>query len=74
MEAASLLCTCVYSGDLPLLRRLLRAGVDPDCGDYDRRTALHVAAAESNLPAVEQLVTVGGADPNAKDRCAPESP
>jgi hypothetical protein len=49
---ASQLCTAVYDGDMPLLRRLLRAGANPDAGDYDKRTPLHIAAAEGNLPAV----------------------
>jgi ankyrin repeat protein len=49
---ASALCTAVYDGDMPLLRRLLHAGANPNAGDYDKRTALHIAAADGNLPAV----------------------
>ena len=52
MALASLLCAAVFEGDLKLLRRLLRAGADVNAGDYDQRTALHVAAAEGNLAAV----------------------
>jgi hypothetical protein len=44
VDEASLLCTCVFNGELSLLRRLLRAGARPDSGDYDRRTPLHIAA------------------------------
>ena len=44
VEEAALLCTCVFDGDLRLLRRLLRAGAHVDAGDYDKRTALHIAA------------------------------
>ena len=47
------LCRAVYDGDTRLLRRLLHAGVGSNCFDYDRRTALHVAAAEGNLAAVK---------------------
>lgn len=34
VDEASLLCTCVFSGELALLRRLMRAGADMDVGDY----------------------------------------
>jgi ankyrin repeat protein len=46
VDEAFLLCTCVFSGELGLLRRLLRAGAHTDAGDYDKRTALHIAAGE----------------------------
>ena len=65
---ANLLCTTVHSGDLKLLRRLLRAGADVNAADYDGRTALHIAAAEGNVPAVELLVAEGGADVEKRDR------
>ncbi|KAL4458838.1 hypothetical protein ABPG75_013703 [Micractinium tetrahymenae] len=67
-EEASLLCNCVFGGEFGLLRRLLRAGAHVDQGDYDLRTALHIAAAEANLPAVELLVNVGHANPLVRDR------
>lgn len=56
------------SGELRLLRRLLAAGAAADAGDYDQRTALHIAAAEANLAAVQLLVAEGGADLGC--RCA----
>lgn len=56
---ASQLCTAVFEGDLPLLRRLIRAGAAADAGDYDRRTALHIAAAEGNTAAVRAVGFVG---------------
>ena len=31
---------------------MLHAGADPNIGDYDKRTALHIAAADCNLPVV----------------------
>lgn len=68
VDEAFLLCTCVFSGELGLLRRLLRAGAHTDAGDYDKRTALHIAAAEGNLPAVETLVEAGHADVSVTDR------
>lgn len=133
-----MLCTCVFKGELSLLRRLLRAGAEADAGeccqgfagvlhcgvarqclsmsnvahwvqrhkhtmkasdrstqrraeetasvcicitcaplpcpcctagDYDGRTALHLAAAEGNLQAAQSLVTTGHANPAAlRDR------
>lgn len=34
VEQAAMLCTAVFEGNLPLLRRLLHAGVRVDSGDY----------------------------------------
>lgn len=51
-QSAALLCAAVSEGDLALLRRLLHARADPNVGDYDKRTALHIAAADCNLPVV----------------------
>ena len=45
---------------MALMRRYIKAGVDIDIGDYDQRTALHIAAAEVNLPAVGSLKGGGG--------------
>eukprot|EP00899_Mesostigma_viride_P014746 jgi/Mesvir1/23272/Mv20978-RA.1 len=39
-DPASILCEAACAGDLGLLRSLLDHGVDPNAGDYDRRTAL----------------------------------
>jgi hypothetical protein len=55
LQLASLLCNCVYECNLPLLRRLLRAGAPVDIGDYDKRTALHISAAEGNAVMVSVL-------------------
>lgn len=45
-NAGSALCEAASTADLEYLKRLLENGVDPNLGDYDKRTALHVAAAE----------------------------
>jgi ankyrin repeat protein len=55
------LCGAVSRGDMPQLGNLLRAGADANAADYDRRTPLHVAAAESNLPAVSGAGMMGRA-------------
>ena len=55
VKAATVLCTCVFDGDMPLLKRYLAAGVSIDAGDYDLRTALHISAAEGNLTAVRAV-------------------
>ena len=61
MAMAAQLCTCVFDGNLPLLRRLITAGAPADAGDYDKRTALHIAAAEGNTAAVSALQTMPSA-------------
>lgn len=57
--AASVLCQAVFDGDIVLLKRLLRAGIQVNAADYDKRTAAHVAAAEGNIAAIRMLSTHG---------------
>eukprot|EP00960_Hanusia_phi_P033537 750499-Hanusia_phi.AAC.11 len=64
---ASALCTAAGSGDLAQVRRLIENGVQPDLGDYDNRTALHVASAEGHEKIVEYLLA-HKADPSVQDR------
>ena len=49
---ATKLCDAASSSDHNLVRSYLRAGANPDAADYDRRTALMLAAAggESSHP------------------------
>jgi len=56
---ASTFCQAVFDGDSVLLRRLLRARINVNAADYDRRTAAHIAAAEGNLNAFKILVEFG---------------
>ena len=37
-EDAKKLCSAVFAGDLPQIKRLLKSGLRVDAGDYDNRT------------------------------------
>ena len=65
--AASVLCQAVFDGDILLLKRLLRAGIQVNAADYDKRTAAHIAAAEGNVAAIRVLAQ-HGADLSLPDR------
>ena len=54
-------------GDQGATHRLVMRGFDQDAGDYDRRTALHLAAAEGREQVVRYLVE-NGAEVNPEDR------
>eukprot|EP00276_Gloeochaete_wittrockiana_P006654 CAMPEP_0184653036 /NCGR_PEP_ID=MMETSP0308-20130426/10765_1 /TAXON_ID=38269 /ORGANISM="Gloeochaete witrockiana, Strain SAG 46.84" /LENGTH=593 /DNA_ID=CAMNT_0027088287 /DNA_START=369 /DNA_END=2150 /DNA_ORIENTATION=- len=66
-NAASELCHCASVNDLARLKMLIRCGIDVNTGDYDRRTAMHLAASEGKADAVQVLVDLF-ADANARDR------
>ncbi len=50
------LIQAAYRGDVEEAGRLLRAGVSPNCVDYDRRTPLHLAVAENHISMVQLLL------------------
>ncbi|PRP97385.1 Glutaminase [Enhygromyxa salina] len=54
-------------GDLKGIRQLVARGVDLERGNFDSRTALHLAAAEGHLEVVEYLLNLG-VDPQPVDR------
>lgn len=54
-------------GDLNEVKRIVSLGFDLNQGDYDKRTALHLAAAEGHLAIVEYIVNQG-ANLACKDR------
>jgi len=55
-------------GDIDEVKALMQFGnIDVNEGDYDRRTALHLAAGEGRLEVVE-LLCEAGADVNIEDR------
>ena len=54
-------------GDRVGLNMMLREGISPNVQDYDKRTALHLAASEGHSSIVELLVQYK-ADVNLQDR------
>jgi CRP-like cAMP-binding protein len=66
-RASSLLNQAVFDGNVALLQRLVKAGVDVNAGDYDMRRPVHVAASEGNMSAFKILVNAG-ADLSVRDR------
>ncbi|KAL7533004.1 hypothetical protein ACHAXR_008237 [Thalassiosira sp. AJA248-18] len=65
--AASTLCQAVFDGDTLLIKRLLKAKINVNACDYDKRTAAHIAASEGNTAAFK-LLAEAGADLSLKDR------
>ena len=47
------------SGDFDAVARLIGSGAPADSADYDKRSALHIAASEGNKRIVEYLVSRG---------------
>ena len=66
--AAAELCDAAYSGDIQRLSMMLAQGVDVNRGDYDQRTALHLASSEGMLEVVKFLVEEAGANHSPRDR------
>lgn len=64
---ASALCDAAASGDVSSVKRLIENGVEPNSGDYDKRCALHIGAAEGQDKVVEFLLA-SKANPNFADR------
>jgi glutaminase len=61
------LCWAASQGDLDEVRALIASGVDPNIGDYDGRTALHLAASEGHCEVVAYLLDQG-VEPSPVDR------
>lgn len=67
-EAAASLCDAAARGDVQKLRELRASGVDVNCGDYDMRTAIHLAASEGLVEVIEVIVNELGGNQNVTDR------
>lgn len=68
-SSATNLITAASEGDLDEVSTLVRLGkdVDVNAGDYDQRTAMHLAAGNGHADVVDYLCANGG-DVNAVDR------
>lgn len=55
IKSASELCTAAAQGKVDLIRHYIKAGINVNAADYDKRTALHIAAADGCLEAVRCL-------------------
>jgi Amt family ammonium transporter len=53
----STLCAAAFRGDIEKLQSLLDCGVDLSTGDYDGRTALHLAVCEGHVKVVAFLIS-----------------
>eukprot|EP00441_Pelagodinium_beii_P023670 CAMPEP_0197665036 /NCGR_PEP_ID=MMETSP1338-20131121/58994_1 /TAXON_ID=43686 ORGANISM="Pelagodinium beii, Strain RCC1491" /NCGR_SAMPLE_ID=MMETSP1338 /ASSEMBLY_ACC=CAM_ASM_000754 /LENGTH=442 /DNA_ID=CAMNT_0043243787 /DNA_START=176 /DNA_END=1504 /DNA_ORIENTATION=- len=67
-EDATALCDCGFSGNTDHIKEMIEHGLDINLADYDDRTALHLAASEGLMLAVQILIKDLGADPNVSDR------
>ena len=68
-NASTELCEAASKGDVYRLKQLVKVmSIDVNQGDYDKRTAIHLAASEGLLEVVTCLVTELGADPSPVDR------
>lgn len=67
-KASGDLCEYARRGDVKTVQMLLAAGCSANSSDYDRRTALHLAASTGNKSVVEALLADTSVDVNFKDR------
>ena len=67
LSAGIQMCAAAAEGDLAQIKRLLLNGVSARAMDYDRRTALHLAACHGSLEMTNYLIDAR-ADVQAKDR------
>ena len=69
INMAAALCDAASAGNLDLLRELVQTKTYPvDAGDYDARTALHLASSEGRLDVVRSLIEELGCDHSCADR------
>ncbi len=61
------MCTFAFEGDKDQLQRMISNKVDVNIADYDKRTALHLAASQGHIQIVQFLIN-NQAEVNACDR------
>jgi len=66
-QAGPALCAAAAAGNLEELKRMKALGADINNGDYDARTAIHLAAAEGHVDILQWLIKEG-ANVNSTDR------
>jgi ankyrin repeat protein len=57
IRSASELCMAAAQGNVGLIKRYILAGINVNAADYDKRTALHIAAADGCLEVVSHSPT-----------------
>ncbi|TFJ86293.1 hypothetical protein NSK_002501 [Nannochloropsis salina CCMP1776] len=67
-ELGTCACEAGSSGDLDSIRVLVENGADINTGDYDGRTALHMATCYNRLSVIEYLVSLPSINLNPLDR------
>eukprot|EP00301_Raphidiophrys_heterophryoidea_P020800 c5399_g1_i1.p1 GENE.c5399_g1_i1~~c5399_g1_i1.p1 ORF type:complete len:671 (+),score=149.68 c5399_g1_i1:88-2013(+) len=68
MQLGAKLCSAAVHNEVDRLKLFVAAGADINSSDYDKRTALHLAAAEGRVEAVRYLLTVPTIKANEPDR------
>ena len=67
-DAAEQLCSAAAKNDVAALRRLVNNNVDPNLADYDKRTAMHLAASNGCMDALNFLIKIKGIELSPEDR------